>query len=144
MCRICTRNHAKQDFCILKSNFTFWHAFVQHCELVPFLRYTLLIGRPPFETNSLKETYSRIKKCEYKIPPSAQISNSAVKIIQATLQPDPKCRPKVEELLNSEFLTSGIYFICSVPCNKVNSSPKYEATNAHSAMHILYCQHYTF
>jgi polo-like kinase 1 len=64
--------------------------------MIPFRRYTLLIGRPPFETNSLKETYSWIKKCEYKIPPTSQVSNSAIRIIRATLQPDPKCRPKVE------------------------------------------------
>ena len=113
MCRFYTSKWAKKAFWILKSklraNISIWCASVQYCELIPFLRYTLLIGRPPFETNSLKETYSRIKKCEYKIPSTSQISNSAIKIIQATLQPDPKCRPKVEELLNSEFLTSGTY-----------------------------------
>lgn len=30
------------------------------------IMYTLLIGRPPFETTTLKETYSRIKRCDYK------------------------------------------------------------------------------
>lgn len=30
------------------------------------IMYTLLIGKPPFETASLKETYSRIKKCDYR------------------------------------------------------------------------------
>lgn len=113
ICRYYTIKCVKKAFLILKSqlrsNISFQCASVQYCGLIPFLRYTLLIGRPPFETNSLKETYSRIKKCEYKIPASSQISNSAIKIIRATLQPDPKCRPKVEELLNSEFLTSGTY-----------------------------------
>lgn len=31
-------------------------------------RYTLLVGKPPFETSCLKETYIRIKKNEYTIP----------------------------------------------------------------------------
>lgn len=31
-------------------------------------RYTLLVGRPPFETSCLKETYNRIKKNSYTIP----------------------------------------------------------------------------
>lgn len=31
-------------------------------------RYTLLVGKPPFETSCLKETYLRIKKNEYSIP----------------------------------------------------------------------------
>ena len=30
--------------------------------------YTMLVGKPPFETQSLKETYSRIKKNDYIIP----------------------------------------------------------------------------
>lgn len=30
--------------------------------------YALLFGRPPFETNEVKLTYSRIKNCEYKFP----------------------------------------------------------------------------
>ena len=32
------------------------------------IMYTLLVGKPPFETTSLKETYKRIKMCEYIIP----------------------------------------------------------------------------
>lgn len=31
-------------------------------------RYTLLVGKPPFETSCLKETYLRIKKNDYSIP----------------------------------------------------------------------------
>ena len=32
------------------------------------IMYTLLVGKPPFETTSLKETYKKIKMCEYIIP----------------------------------------------------------------------------
>ncbi len=32
------------------------------------IRYTLLVGKPPFETSCLKETYIRIKKNEYSVP----------------------------------------------------------------------------
>lgn len=28
--------------------------------------YTLLVGKPPFETSTLKDTYKRIKQCEYR------------------------------------------------------------------------------
>ena len=37
--------------------------------------YTLLVGKPPFETESLKETYKRIKTCEYVIPEDKVISH---------------------------------------------------------------------
>ena len=43
-----------------------------------FFRYTLLIGKPPFETSSLKETYSRIKKNEYRIPSNISLSASSM------------------------------------------------------------------
>lgn len=36
--------------------------------LICSLRYTLLVGKPPFETSCLKETYNRIKKNSYTIP----------------------------------------------------------------------------
>ncbi|PSN35878.1 Serine/threonine-protein kinase PLK1 [Blattella germanica] len=71
-------------------------------------RKRTLFGKPPFETRSLKETYARIKRCEYKIPTNMDISPQAIKMIRETLQPDPKCRPKVEDLLKDEFFSCGI------------------------------------
>lgn len=65
------------------------------------IRYTLLAGRPPFETNSLKETYERIKRCEYRLP--SAMKPAASKLINSMLQPDPKKRPTVKEILHSEF-----------------------------------------
>lgn len=37
------------------------------------VRYTLLVGKPPFETTCLKETYVRIKKNDYTIPRVSEI-----------------------------------------------------------------------
>lgn len=71
-------------------------------------RYTLLVGRPPFETNSLKETYERIKRCDYRLP--SAMKPAAATLIHKMLQPDPKKRPTVREILNSEFF-DGIYFV---------------------------------
>nr|CAD7424046.1 unnamed protein product [Timema monikensis] len=71
------------------------------------IMYTLLIGKPPFETSSLKETYSRIKKCDYFIPSSVKLSAPALKMITNTLQTDPRMRPTIEQLLNYDFFTSG-------------------------------------
>lgn len=42
------------------------HSFEVDIWSIGCIMYTLLIGRPPFETNSLKETYTKIKKCDYK------------------------------------------------------------------------------
>ena len=69
--------------------------------------YTLLFGRPPFETSSLKETYSRIRKCEYNLP--SNVSKSASTIIKKMLQFNPQARPTVESLISSEFMTNGFH-----------------------------------
>ena len=42
------------------------HSFEVDIWSIGCIMYTLFFGRPPFESSSLKETYSRIKKCYYK------------------------------------------------------------------------------
>ncbi|XP_037909175.1 serine/threonine-protein kinase polo isoform X2 [Hermetia illucens] len=66
--------------------------------------YTLLVGQPPFETKSLKDTYTKIKKCEYRVPNS--LRKTAADMIVAMLQSNPEKRPRIGQLLNFEFLTS--------------------------------------
>jgi polo-like kinase 1 len=39
------------------------------------IMYTLLIGKPPFETNDVKTTYKRIKMNSYSFPEHIIISN---------------------------------------------------------------------
>lgn len=66
-----------------------------------WFRYTLLVGKPPFETSSLKDTYSRIKRNEYRIP--STISRDARNLIQKLLQSDPKHRPTADGILADPF-----------------------------------------
>lgn len=60
------------------------------------LRYTLLVGHPPFETQSLKDTYSKIKKNEFHVP--SRIGPLARTLIIKMLQAEPSSR-SVELLL---------------------------------------------
>ena len=53
-------------------------------------RYTLLVGHPPFETQSLKDTYGKIKRNEYHIP--SRIAPTARSLITRMLRPDPADR----------------------------------------------------
>ena len=72
------------------------------------IMYTLIIGKPPFETNNVKETYKRIKIGNYSFPENAVISEPAKDLIQNILALDPHKRPKLEEILNHDFFNIGI------------------------------------
>ena len=97
--------------------------FACHCgSFFFFHRYTLLVGHPPFETKSLRETYNRIRNNEYTIP--SRISDNAAKLIKRMLKPNPGDRPSLKEILADEFFTKG-FFPNRLPGTCVTSSPKW-------------------
>lgn len=77
-----------------------------------FGSYTLLVGKPPFETSSLKETYMRIKKNEYHIP--SRVSPLARNLIDQLLRSDPALRPSMNKILEHEFFTTGKRVDCLI------------------------------
>lgn len=83
------------------------HSFEVDVWSIGCIMYTLLVGKPPFETSTLKETYSRIKRCEYRLP-SAIAKRPAGTLINLMLQSEPERRPTVKQILASEFMTEGI------------------------------------
>nr|XP_032517715.1 serine/threonine-protein kinase polo isoform X1 [Danaus plexippus plexippus] len=42
------------------------HSFEVDIWSLGCIMYTLMVGRPPFETSTLRDTYKRIKQCEYR------------------------------------------------------------------------------
>jgi polo-like kinase 1 len=68
--------------------------------------YTLIIGKPPFETSDVKATYQRIKANSYTFPEHVPISDAAKDLITRILSKDPARRPTLEEILRHEFFTS--------------------------------------
>jgi polo-like kinase 1 len=85
--------------------------------------YTLLVGKPPFETQSLKDTYSRIKKNEYHIP--SKVGPLARNLITKLLQNDPMKRPSVAEILKDDFMTMG-YLPCRLPQSCLSMAPRFD------------------
>ncbi len=73
--------------------------------LLLLFRYTMLVGRPPFETSSLNDTYRKIKRNEYHIP--SRISNDARVLITKLLRPNPMTRPTSHEILLDPFFING-------------------------------------
>ncbi|XP_013871315.1 serine/threonine-protein kinase PLK1 [Austrofundulus limnaeus] len=84
--------------------------------------YTLLVGKPPFETSCLKDTYSRIKKNNYTIP--WHVNPAAAALIKRMLHADPSQRPTVAELQSDEFFTSG-YIPLRLPTTCLTVAPRF-------------------
>ncbi|XP_074697540.1 serine/threonine-protein kinase PLK1 [Strix aluco] len=98
------------------------HSFEVDIWSIGCIMYTLLVGKPPFETSCLKETYIRIKKNEYTIP--KHINPVAANLIQKMLRSDPATRPTIDELLNDEFFTSG-YIPSRLPTSCLTIAPRF-------------------
>uniref|UniRef100_A0A8C6UQD4 Serine/threonine-protein kinase PLK n=1 Tax=Neogobius melanostomus TaxID=47308 RepID=A0A8C6UQD4_9GOBI len=67
--------------------------------------YTMLLGRPPFETTNLKETYRCIREARYSMPSS--LSPQAKQLISNLLAKTPEDRPNLELILRHDFFTQG-------------------------------------
>ena len=68
--------------------------------------YTLLYGRPPFESPEVKMTYKKIKANQYSFPENVLVSESAKDFIRMTLRTEPTSRLNLREMLAHDFMTS--------------------------------------
>lgn len=66
------------------------------------LLYTLLVGRPPFDTQAVKSTLTRVVMAKYDLP--AHLSMEAKDLINALLQKNPKDRLKLVQILDHSFI----------------------------------------
>lgn len=85
--------------------------------------YTLLVGKPPFETSSLKDTYQRIKRNEYHIP--SIVSPEARMLITKLLRPNPSTRPSAESILSDPFFSCG-YHPPRLPVSCLTTAPHFK------------------
>ncbi|XP_038604357.1 serine/threonine-protein kinase PLK4 [Tachyglossus aculeatus] len=69
------------------------------------LLYTLLVGRPPFDTDSVRATLGRVVLADYRLP--AALSAEARDLIGRLLRRDPAARPGLAALLDHPFLAGG-------------------------------------
>ncbi|XP_076290664.1 serine/threonine-protein kinase polo isoform X2 [Lasioglossum baleicum] len=93
------------------------------------IMYTLLVGKPPFETSSLRETYARIKQVQYKIP--HHINSIAMSMISDMLQGNPSKRPTIGQLLKDQFFTCG-FMPASLPLSCLTMAPRLDMLEMHN------------
>lgn len=66
------------------------------------LLYTLLVGTPPFDTQAVRSTLTRVVMASYQLP--NHLSAEAKDLINALLQKNPKDRISLEQILEHPFI----------------------------------------
>lgn len=73
------------------------------------LMFTMLVGKPPFETNDVRTTYRRIKMNAYNFPDHIPISSEARDLIEKVLVNDPSSRLTLAQIEEHEFFKKNSY-----------------------------------
>ena len=102
------------------------HSYEVDIWAIGVIIYTLLIGKPPFETKEVKTTYNKIKKAEFSFPPNCKISLAAKNLIKKILILDPKKRPSLKEILEDDFFNQGIGIPKLLPLSALALEPPIE------------------
>ncbi|XP_064625588.1 serine/threonine-protein kinase PLK1-like [Lineus longissimus] len=98
------------------------HSYEADMWAVGCIMFAMLVGRPPFETPTLKETYLRIATNKFFIP--SNISDPARLLMRRILSPSPDTRPTIDEILADDFFSSG-YMPQTLPTACCTSAPKF-------------------
>uniref|UniRef100_A0A672KNN5 Serine/threonine-protein kinase PLK n=1 Tax=Sinocyclocheilus grahami TaxID=75366 RepID=A0A672KNN5_SINGR len=88
--------------------------------------YTMLLGKPPFETTNLKETYRCIREARYTIP--ASLSLPAKQLISGMLAQNPVDRPHLDDIIRHEFFTQG-FMPETLPVSCCHSAPDFHISS---------------
>ncbi|XP_045919493.1 serine/threonine-protein kinase PLK4 isoform X1 [Micropterus dolomieu] len=68
--------------------------------------YAFLMGRPPFDTDTVRHTLSKVVLGEYEMP--SHVSLEAQDLIHQLLQKDPAQRPSLSAVLDHPFMTQSL------------------------------------
>ncbi|KAL4400749.1 Cell cycle serine/threonine-protein kinase Cdc5/Msd2 [Malassezia pachydermatis] len=98
------------------------HSFEVDIWSVGVILYTLLVGRPPFQTNNVQKIYDRIRRNEYEIPAEANVSPEAQSLIRQILSQRPSERPSLHEIMDHPWFQAGTVPL-SVPSSAVYHQP---------------------
>jgi len=80
------------------------HSFEVDIWSLGVICFTMLVGKPPYESKDVKSTYRRILANEYSFP-HGKCGDDARLLISSMLQTDPKARPSLDEVRSHAFFT---------------------------------------
>lgn len=90
------------------------------------IMYAMLCGRPPFESSTLKETYTRIATNKYILP--QHVSIAAKSLIRHLLTAEPYLRPTLERISMDNFFLDG-FMPEELSPSTCDSRPKFPLTS---------------
>ncbi|OCF59904.1 PLK/PLK1 protein kinase [Kwoniella mangroviensis CBS 10435] len=100
------------------------HSFEVDVWSIGVIMYTLLIGKPPFQTKDVKTIYKRIRENRYEFPADKEISHSAQDLISSILNPKPDERPPLDKILSHKWFLDGP-FPAYIPASANDFAPDY-------------------
>lgn len=96
------------------------HSFEVDIWSVGVILFTLLSGKPPFQTTSVPAIYEKIRKNEYTIPD--YVHPEAADLIKRILTPDPSQRPSLVQIMNHPWFTAGLMPL-HIPSTATKATP---------------------
>lgn len=86
--------------------------------------YTMLVGKPPFETKEMKATYAKIKSCDYQLP--TNINSDAGEMIKAMLNLAKFKRPNAQQLISDYAFLNPLFIPKFLPVSSLITKPRLE------------------
>ena len=106
------------------------HSFEVDIWSLGVILFTMLVGKPPFETRDVKATYKRIKRGSYTFPDTVELSKDGRHLIEQLLQLVPEKRPSLAQIKNHSFFTRANAFtprLGELPVSSLKKIPTFDA-----------------
>ncbi|KAM0787439.1 hypothetical protein ACM66B_003519 [Microbotryomycetes sp. NB124-2] len=109
------------------------HSFEVDIWSIGVILYTLLVGKPPFQTKEVKQIYRNIKALNYEFPPDVELSPEAVELVASILTQQPENRPTLAAILDHTWFKSGP-FPAAIPTQAMHGAPDYRKISARASL----------
>tara|TARA_R110002050_G_scaffold84115_2_gene179715 strand:- start:168 stop:1043 length:876 start_codon:yes stop_codon:yes gene_type:complete len=84
------------------------HTFPVDVWSVGCIIFTMLVGKPPFQSSQIKDTYSKIRTSSYQWPSFLHPSKDVQDLVKSMLHVNADARPSISDILRHPFFKSPI------------------------------------